>query len=164
MRKLLPLVAFACGACNPNCGLPTVLDGVRFEAFGNVIDYTIGDSGAPPGQILVNGYTDLEFEWNAVIEGPIVVRIDDQPFDGEGQWNQQECGNFTVSFAGTFQSQDGSEHNFTAAANFLMYDILIEGSMAYNETWTSADGTAVGQLQARDAAVTGRQYAPAGGQ
>ncbi|MEZ4315919.1 MAG: hypothetical protein R3F61_00370 [Myxococcota bacterium] len=159
MRTLVPIVVLL-SACQPDCGLPSMLDGVRYQAFGNVVDYTIGQSGAPPGQTLINGTTDLEFEWGGVNDGPIVVRIDDQPFEGEGSWNTVECGNFTASFAGTYRSSDGSDHNFTAAGNFYLYDILIEGSMAWSETWTSADGSAIGQMQVTDGSVTGREYAP----
>ena len=120
----------------------------------------MGESGPPPGNIPINGTTDWQFEWGAVPSGPIVVRINGQPFDGEGAWNDVECGNFTASFGGTFRADDGSDHNFTAAGNFYYYDVLLEGAMAYNETWTSADGSAIGQLQVIDGAVSGRQYAP----
>ena len=160
MRTLFAgFTLLAASGCQPDCGPPSQLNGVRYQAFGNVVTYTVGEV-APPGDTLVNGSTDLEFEWPDVAEGPIVVRIDDQPFDGEGAWNTVECGNFTTAFGGTFRSVDGTEHNFTAAANFFVYDIVIEGSLAWNETWTSADGTQVGQLSVTDAAVSGRQYAP----
>lgn len=161
VAMFLPLSGLL-GACQSDCGLPnTVLDGRQYRAFGNVIDYTVGQTGAPPGDILVNGHTTLEFQWGGAAEGPVSVLIDGQAFEGEGYWNPVECNNFSVSFGGTFQSAEGTAHNFTAAANFFAFtDVyfgeLVEGSVAWNETWTTADGQGVGQLQVVDSAVNGR--------
>ncbi len=154
---LLLGAAFATAGCQPDCGSPRDLDGVRWEVFGNPIDFTAGDTGAPPGQTLINGYTDWSIEWGEAVSGPLVVRIDDQPFDGEGTWNTQQCGAFQAAFTGTFRSRDGTDHNFTASGNFWVFDVLLEGSMVYSETFTTVDGGTIGSLNVRDGSIAGRQ-------
>lgn len=159
MRPLLALalvVPFT--GCQPDCGSPQQLEGPVWQVLGNVVVWETGASGAPPGPSPVNGYTDWSFEWPDPLAPSAVIRIDDQPFDAQAQWSTTECGNFAMAFSGEYLSRTGTAHNFTAAGNFLIYDILIEGALAWNETW-EADGT-IGTLSASDASIAGRQYAP----
>lgn len=156
--------ALVCGGllmgCSPQCGTASdVLEGPLWQVFGNVVVWETGPTGAPPGESPVNGYTDWAFEWVDPASPTLTVRIDDQPFDATGTWNPSECGNLALSFGGEYVGGTGTTHTFSAAGNFLVYDILFEGAVAWNETWQSFDGT-VGTLRAQDASLAGRQYAP----
>lgn len=157
MRSLFAIASTAVllAACKPNCGSPNQLDGLTYEMFGNVIVWQAGATGAPPGMTPINGYTDLQLTWGTAPAGPVTVSIDGQAFEGEGLWQEQECGNFGLSFGGTFVSSEGTSHNFSGAGNFLFYDTLLEGAMVWNETWTS--GTEIGTLDVEDGAISGRR-------
>jgi hypothetical protein len=159
MRASLPVLVLAAAAtagCQPDCGTPRDFDGVRWDVFGNPVDFTAGQTGAPPGQTLINGHTEWEIQWGDTVSGPITVLVDDQPFQGEGVWDTQQCGAFAASFTGTFRSRDGTDHNFTTSGLFWYFDVLLEGAVSYNETFTAVDGT-IGSLNVRDGSVSGRR-------
>lgn len=144
-------------ACDPGCDPPGSLDGASYRMFGNVVDYDLGGVEDYPGTSPVNGVSTWAFDWGDAAEGPVTVTIDQQPFEGSGAWGTQECNVFVVAFAGEWLAPGGRSHDFEARGNFLYYDILLEGSLAWSETWR--DSGLSGTLNARDAAVSGRQLA-----
>lgn len=142
-------------ACDPGCDAPGTLDGASYRMFGNLVDYEVLGPEPYPGTSPVNGVSTWSFDWGDAAEGPVTVVIDQQPFEGMGTWHEAECGTFTVRFEGEWVFPGGRTHDFRAAGNFLYYDVLIEGSLAWTETWR--DSGLSGSMNATDAAVSGRQ-------
>lgn len=155
MRSLWLLTAGLL-ACDPGCDPPGSLDGPTYRMFGNVVEYELGGPEDYPGTSPVNGVTRWAFDWGDAAEGPVTVIIDEQQFAGTGAWGTQECNVFAVRFGGTWVAPGGRRHSFEAAGNFLYFDILLEGALAWDETWEDAGLS--GTLDATDAAVSGRQF------
>lgn len=145
-------------ACDPGCDPPGTLDGATYRTFGNLVQYQLGGPEPYPGFSPINGVTTWGFDWGTQLEGPITVTIDGQPFEGTGVWGDFECNTFTAQFAGRWVAPGGRAHEFDAAGNFFYYDVLIEGSLAWSESWN--DGGITGTMSSNDAAISGRMFAP----
>src|SRR5687768_8799926 len=102
MRTVLLLSLPLAAGCNADCGSPEQING-RYAMFANVLVYD-GDNleGFPSYQTPANGWTEWEIAWTNLANGRVDVSIDGQPFGGDGAWNEVECGNFTLRFAGVY--------------------------------------------------------------
>jgi len=134
------LGATVLGGCSDNCGLGSQLNGREYEVFVKAITYDFQNEAAFPGEASpANGYMNLSFEWGTANEGPVTVFMDGQPFDGNGTFDDQECGNFVAQWEGEYLHESGSEHAFAAAALFLFYDTVLEGQLNYAENFRTVD-------------------------
>lgn len=144
MRTLLVLGSIPLlSGCNADCGSPEQVNG-RYAMFANVLAYD-GDNldGFPSYQTPANGWSEWEITWTNLQSGRVTVSIDGQPFDGDGLWDDVECGNFTLRFAGLYTSEDGSTHDFRTDATLVRFADRLEGTWTWSEAWARAgdDGT-----------------------
>lgn len=81
--------------------------------------------------------------------GEVTVTVDGQPFEGKGFWSNQECGNFSITFAGKYLSPDAlTEHAFAASALLAVFtdevgnetESKLEGFLDWEETWETPAG------------------------
>ncbi len=138
------------GGCAPDCGPAAQIGSNTYSVFSHPISAS-GDNlelltSAPDFasySLPVNGESSWSFKFGNADDGPMKVAIDGQEFDAHGSWDSVECGNFIVSdFAGQFVSTDGTQHNFSAVMNMVVWGEQLEGLVQWGETWTLTDGTA----------------------
>lgn len=155
MRTALLLVStLAAAGCNADCGSPEQVNG-RYAVFANVIAFD-GENleGFPSYQTPANGWSEWAITWTNLSNGRITVAIDGQEFEGDGGWNEVECGNFSVRFAGIYTSDLGSTHDFRADGQLVRFADRLEGTWAWSEQWAydgddgtfEADGELAGDL------------------
>ncbi|MFT4622892.1 MAG: hypothetical protein ACI8PZ_001548 [Myxococcota bacterium] len=156
MRATLLLVPLAVlSACSADCGPASQINGTVYRVFGSflTVDSRRTDAHATHGSPS-NGRADWEFVW-ASDAGAMTVIIDDQPFDGTGEWDLVECGNFAIRWDGDYIDSNGVTHLFEATGDFVVYEDRIDGIAGWNETWQDGDDTGrfTGRTQLR-----GQQY------
>jgi hypothetical protein len=150
MRTVLLLSPLALAACNADCGSPEQVNG-RYAVFANVLSFD-GDNldGFPSYQDPANGWSEWEITWTNIANGRVTVLIDGEEFDGDGAWDDVECGNFSLRFAGVYASDIGSTHDFTTTGQLVRFADRLEGTFTWSEEWAydGDDGTfdADGQL------------------
>ena len=144
---LLLLPALVCSACNADCGPASQLNGRVYKVFAAFVkvDSRRTDVEATWGSPS-NGKGDWEFAWSGD-SGAMTVIIDEQPFDGTGEWDAVECGNFAIQWDGEYVDDNGVSHLFEATGDFVVYDDRIDGIAGWNETW---------QVDGRTGRITGR--------
>lgn len=164
MRHLLlaGVVALVASGCSDTCGLGSQLNGQTYSAFIHPIEWEFDNEEAFPGAASpANGPVELTFEWGASSNGPITVVMDGQPFDGTGIFDEIECGNFVANWGGTYLSDEGTEHEFKAAALFMYYDTFLEGQLSYAEAFRNAQNQ-VGAYRVPLGEIRGELKATAG--
>jgi len=132
----LPLAA----GCGADCGKPTQINGT-YAVFANVIQRSGSNMDHFPSYMTpANGWTEWTLTWNRNKPAKVSVVIDGQPYTATGSWDEVECGNFTLDFAGTYLSINDSTHEFAVTGDFVAFGPQIEGRWDWEETWTSAQG------------------------
>lgn len=137
------------GGCAADCGPAAQIAGNTYTAFthpvsasGNNIDRLTAAPGFASYSLPVNGQNDWTFKFGEADIGPMKILIDGQAFDAQGIWDPVECGSFTVAeFKGLYVSTDGTQHNFSAAMNVVVFDEQLEGLVQWGESWELVDGT-----------------------
>lgn len=147
---LLALGAFASLAgCAGNCGSPRQLDGQLFRVFANEVERInapgFDEFTAAPEFLSyaspANGPSDWSFEWGNTALGPITVAIDGQPFEGQGLFDEVECGQIELEFSGTYTSVDaGTTHGFATVGNLVASGDRLRGELEWRELWSTEDG------------------------
>jgi hypothetical protein len=138
LLSLVAPLALAAG-CGVDCGDPTQVNG-RYAVFANVLTFDgtnleeFPSYGSP-----ANGFSEWTIDWDRVA-GEVHLTIDDFPFTGTGVWDDIECGNFTLDFAGPYTDADGASHDLTATGSYVVFADQLVGDWTYSETWTSLDG------------------------
>lgn len=149
MRLLHPIVvlplALGAGGCAEECVPPDfALNGKVWTVFNTVVEHTPPDlDPAYPGEESpANGAHTLAITWeNSGLSSPLTVKMDGQEFRGQGEWDDGECGNFTLTWEGEYASADGSStYDFSAGAALQTWEGHLEGVWNYGETWTAQVG------------------------
>ncbi len=144
--------------CASECAPASQMDGQVYRVFGSFlsVDSRKTDLDAVEASP-VNGEANWQFAWTSEA-GAITVFIDGQSFEGVGEWDLVECGMFTTSFEGTYESDAGSRHSFSASGDFLTHDETLEGWVSWIETWQAGElvGRITGQAQLRGERVGSR--------
>jgi hypothetical protein len=144
MRTLLPVLVFSglTYGCAEPCESPQTLNGRVFDSFTNATTWTVqNEEGFAGVGSPANGDAMVQFDWGNLAKGPVTVTIDGQAFNGNGTWDTQECGNFVVTWGGTYLAEEEqSVHDFVAGARFRLWGDNLEGQIDWAETWSSADG------------------------
>lgn len=147
MRTLLTILALAAAAplaagCAENCGPPQQLNDRTFEVFTNAISWEIENEAWFPGESSpANGTHEWKFEWSSPsASAPVTVYTDGQAFEGEGTWDEQECGTFFATWSGIYEAGDGATHAFAAASLFLTWPGSLVGFLDWDETWRAPNG------------------------
>jgi hypothetical protein len=156
MTAIVSAVLFSAllgAGCQADCGPASQLDESLFRTFGNLVSHrTVNDEAYPAEGSPANGLSDWQFIWGDVTSGRISVEIDGQAFDADGNWDEVECGHFTVAGSGTYVSESfASEHTFEFDGDFTSYEGRLEGIVVWAESWDTADenGRMTGRSQLR---------------
>jgi hypothetical protein len=157
MRATLLLLTplLVCPSCVSDCGPAGQISGRVYRVWGSFLTVdsrrTVVEAthGSP-----ANGRADWEFAFSAD-SGPVTVIIDQQPFDGTGEWDPLECGSFQVRWDGEYIDDAGIIHLFEANGDFVVYEDRLDGIVGWNETWNMAGET--GRFNGRTQ-LTGEQY------
>lgn len=136
---LLALIAAPLAGCGVDCGSPTQVNGV-YAVFANVVEFEGTNLEAFPSyQSPANGMREWQISWDRVTN-EIAVAIEGQEYQATGVWNDIECGNFTLEFGGPYASLEGTQHDFFATGEMVVFASQLEGSWQYQEDWTGKDG------------------------
>lgn len=142
IRALLGLVAVASlGGCGPDCGQPDQVNGT-YAVFANVVEepQVTNAEHFPSYMTPANGWSEWTVQWNLVDPSQVAVTIDEQPYQATATWDDVECGNFRLTFAGDYVSINDTEHAFSVDGQFVVFGGHLEGLWSWSETWTSRDG------------------------
>lgn len=147
MRTLLPIVALIAaaplaGGCTENCGPPQQLNGRQYEVFTHAVSWEITNEPFFPGESSpANGLHTWQFDWSSpAAAAPVTVYTDGQVFEGDGNWDEQECGTFFVTWSGIYEAGDGATHAFAAASLFRFWPGELVGFLDWDETWRAPNG------------------------
>jgi hypothetical protein len=161
-HRLLAVAALALGGCAETCPLPQdALNQKIWDLFGRVTVLEQEQDPAWPAESLpFNGPHLWTIDWasNDFDGARVIVTIDEQVFEGTGSFDDVECGNFVVTFGGTYAAEDGAEHEFNASARLATLPEGLDGFVEFKSTWrTPADaiGSAAGIAQLTTAASPG---------
>lgn len=144
---LLTFAALGASGCAEECTTPDfALNGKSWNVFNTVVAFdppTI-DPAFPGESSPANGAHVMGIDWNTVgLESGVTVRIDEQEFAGQGSWDDVECGNFRVTFEGTYYPEGDEEgpvsHDFTAVAVLQTWEGHLEGYWKLVEVWRNRD-------------------------
>ncbi len=156
MRATLFMLPVLVGqACSADCGPASQLNGRVYRVWGNflTVDSRKTDFNATHGSPS-NGRANWEFAFGGD-SGSVTVIIDQQPFDGTGEWDPVECGSFQLRWDGEYVDDNGVIHLFEANGDFVLYDDRLDAIVGWNETWQSEQGS--GRFNGRTQ-LTGEQY------
>ena len=138
---ILPLAIFSGVGCGVDCGAPSQVNG-RYAVFANVINILSAENedNSPSYHSPANGWSEWSIAWNEMVQDDIIVEIDGQSFAAQGEWNDIQCGNFTLDISGTYISDKESTHAFTAQGQFIQFANQLEGLWDYEEQWSTVKG------------------------
>lgn len=133
--------AAALTGCSEPCLTPEVaLGGVVWTVHNTVVvqDPATVDPAYPGESSPANGEHAMSVTWNSVsLDSAVTVTIDGQEFPGQGTWDDAECGNFVMTWEGTYLSADGkAQHDFAASAILQTWEGHLEGTWHYVSAWT----------------------------
>ncbi len=125
--------------CGVDCGEPTQVNGI-YAVFANAVTHEGTNlEEFPSYQSPANGMREWAITWDRVSDA-INIDIEGQSFAAAGEWNDIECGSFTLDFGGPYQSPEGSTHQIAAVADLVVFAQSLEGTWEYDEDWTSETG------------------------
>jgi hypothetical protein len=136
-------------ACAETCPTPaSELNERDWAVFVQAVDPEIDNEEAFPAESSPGNGTHIwRIDWDSpeLVQtdptGEVTVTIDEQPFEGKGYWSTQECGNFTVTFAGEYIDADSTaRHSFAATGLLAVFEGKLEGFLDWQETWRAPDG------------------------
>jgi hypothetical protein len=138
---LLVTLSAALGACSDTCPTPDSLNGRTWTVFVHPAEHQLENADAFPADTTpANGTHELAITWTGrEAQADVTVAIDGQEFGGRGQWNETECGNFSVGFNGAYEA-GGDRHSFVADATLVTWEQQLDGFLDWRETWESAEG------------------------
>ena len=141
MRSLLPVLVLGAVGCAEECPPPDfALGGKTFQVFNTVLtlDPPTLDAYFPGESSPANGAHTMAIRWDTVADdSAVTVIFDGEPYPGHGVWNPDECGNFTVTFEGTYVSEDGrATHDFATRTTLQTWEGHLEGVWTYAENWS----------------------------
>lgn len=136
------LAAIVLSGCTETCAPPQPeLNEKVWSLFVQPVSFTIEGEGFPAESSPGNGTHETNIAWSTPDpDAAIVVTIDGQQFDGSGKWSTQECGNFSIGYAGIYTAADGATHSFGAGAQLITWPGRLEGFLDWTETWKNVAG------------------------
>lgn len=143
MRALLLLSVSVAVGCAEDCPPPSSMLNSPWIVHNHVVvqDPVELDPAYPGETSPANGEHVLQIRWDSVsLESPVTVILDDQEFPGQGAWDERECGNFGLTWEGTYVARDGRvTHDFSASAQLQTWEGHLEGTWKYVELWDVGD-------------------------
>lgn len=152
MERLLPIawLPVLLLGCEPNCPEPQTLNGQTFQVFANPLEelnsqqleaFTDAPDFLSYGSPM-NGHSAWRIDWGASESGPLTISIDEQSFEGRGEWDPIECGHFSMTWEGEYLADDATRHDFSASGVFVTYEGHLAGEMLWVQSWATGDGRA----------------------
>jgi len=142
---MLLLVLTALLGCSTECPSDTRLNG-DYAVWSYVTAPTADITGQdiadyPWPAMFFNGWSAWNMEYVSGHQ-QVQIFIDDQPFPADFHRAPDDCRNFTMQFAGTYLSDQGSTHDFQWQGDLAYQGPNMTGTWVYQDTWSNtADGT-----------------------
>ena len=144
LRSALALfiVAAVGSGCAPGCSSSATFSGRTYSVFANPVSFEIENgvlTEAPDFysyDLPANGSSNWTFAWGGSDTGPVDITIDGTTYSGNGEWDTVECGHLLLDFEGTFETEDGARHVFSAAGNLTIWQDKLAGLLIWNESFT----------------------------
>jgi hypothetical protein len=61
-------------------------------------------------------------------------------FQGEGTFDGDDCGSFSVGWQGSYVGEDASEHHLGVVMDLVQWDANLDGFVRFESSWESAAG------------------------
>lgn len=153
---LLAISALA-AACDADCGDPARMDGA-WSTWSNVTDASTvtGENleDYPFEEALFNGWTDWQLKWVPGAKS-FQLAVDEEPFTATYAEEASSCNAFNLDFSGTWETAEGTRHDFRWEGNLRYYGDELGGTFSYADEWyTSGSGGASGTIVVPEAEFT----------
>ncbi len=133
------LMAMILMGCDPDCGDTSRMDGeYAVWSHSAVTDDLITGTNLdayPYDKVFVNGWSEWDLKY-VPSKKAFQLSIDGQPFEAAYQQDTANCNAFTLSFQGTYATDDNTTHSFTWQGDLAYLGVHLSGTFVYEDAWT----------------------------